>query len=65
MSSDAYAGKRRDEAQEHRVVAVGLLTEHDLSVLGQGFRRIYRIDDGHNFHQLLAAIDAAERDLHP
>jgi hypothetical protein len=45
-----------------RVIAVGLLTEHDLSVLGQGFRRIYQPDEGHDFGELLARIDAAERD---
>lgn len=45
-----------------RVVAVGLLTEHDLSVLGQGFKRAYRLDDGHDFQDLLARIDRAERE---
>ena len=44
-----------------RVVAVGLLTEFDLSVLGQGFKHAYRIDAGHNFSEMIAAIDAAER----
>lgn len=43
-----------------RVVAVGLLTEGDLSLLGQGFRRAYRLNEGHDFHELLARIDAAE-----
>jgi hypothetical protein len=43
-----------------RVVAVGLLTERDLTVLGQGFQRAYRLDDEHNFHDLLAAIDQAD-----
>jgi hypothetical protein len=49
---------RADRAQ--RVVAVGLLTERDLSVLGQGFKQVYRLDEGHDFHELLARIDAAE-----
>ena len=44
-----------------RIVAVGLLTEADLGVLGQGFRRAYRLEDGHEFHDLLAAIDRADR----
>jgi hypothetical protein len=48
-----------------RIVAVGLLTEHDLSVLGQGFRRLYRLDEGHDFSELLARIDAAEQDCCP
>lgn len=46
-----------------KIVAVGLLTEQDLAVLGQGFRRAYRLDEQHDFHELLAAIDAAERRL--
>lgn len=45
-----------------RIVAVGLLTEHDLSLLGQGFQRAYRLDEDHDFADLLARIDAAERD---
>jgi len=45
-----------------RIVAVGLLTEHDLSLLGQGFRHAYRLDEHHDFGELLARIDAAERD---
>lgn len=44
-----------------RIVAVGLLTEQDLSLLGEGFRRIYRLDEQHDFTELLARIDAAER----
>ena len=44
-----------------RIVAVGLLTEQDLSVLGQGFRRLYRLDENHDFTELLARIDAAEQ----
>ncbi|HWI84972.1 MAG TPA: hypothetical protein VNT42_01435 [Sphingomonas sp.] len=43
------------------MVAIGLLTDFDLSVLGQGFKRAYRLDKSHDFHQLLAAIDAAEQ----
>lgn len=44
-----------------RVVAVGLLTEHDLSLLGEGFRRAYRLDERNDFGALLAEIDQAER----
>lgn len=61
----AHPEEHADEAKKHRVVAVGLLSEYDLAILGQGFKRAYRIDDGHDFQGLLAAIDAAERDLHP
>lgn len=45
-----------------KIVAVGLLTERDLSILGQGFRRLYRLDDTTGFQHLLEAIDRAERD---
>ena len=45
-----------------RIVAVGLLTERDLSLLGEGFRRAYRLDEHHDFADLLARIDAADRD---
>ena len=63
MSDAAFPEEHAEGPQAHRVVAVGLLTEYDLSILGQGFKRAYRIDQGHDFHQLLAAIDAAEHDL--
>ncbi|MFV0625664.1 hypothetical protein ACBY01_16880 [Sphingomonas sp. ac-8] len=43
-----------------RIVAVGLLTERDLAVLGQGFQRIYRLDDSREFDNLLTAIDRAD-----
>ena len=59
-SSFAYPGKAKDD---HRVVAIGLLSERDLALLGQGFKRAYRIDEGHDFHELLAEIDAAELGL--
>lgn len=44
-----------------RIVAVGLLTESDLSMLGDGFRRAYRLEDQHDFECLLHQIDEAER----
>ncbi|UAK23247.1 hypothetical protein [Sphingomonas nostoxanthinifaciens] len=50
-------------AEEHRIVAVGLLTEQDLAVLGQGFRRLYRLKGTHDFDALLSAIDDADRAL--
>lgn len=52
-----------DKPSDRKVVAVGLLTEFDLSVLGQGFKRAYRIEDGQDFKDLLRAIDDAERRL--
>ncbi|PZU06630.1 MAG: hypothetical protein DI605_18385 [Sphingomonas sp.] len=47
--------------QQERIVAVGFLTEHDLGVLGQGFRRAYRLEKEHDFQDLLAAIDRADQ----
>ena len=43
-----------------RVVAVGLLTARDLEVLGQGFTRMFPVDETPIFTQLLRAIDEAE-----
>jgi len=44
------------------MAAGGLLAGHDLSVLGQAFRRLYRPNEKHGFGELLARIDAAEQD---
>lgn len=63
MSGDAYPDENSQDGKKHRVVAVGLLSEYDLAILGRGFKRAYRIDEGHDFNGLLAAIDEAERDL--
>jgi hypothetical protein len=46
--------------EEEPIVAIGLLTENDLNLLGSGFRRAFRVDDSPVFDDLLAAIDAAE-----
>ena len=48
---------------DQRIIAVGLLTARDLEVLGQGFTRIYPIDDNPCFGELLRAIDEADREL--
>jgi hypothetical protein len=48
-----------------RVVAIGLLTQRDLDVLGVGFRRLFPLTDGPDFSALLAAIDDADRHLQP
>jgi len=52
---------------EDEVVAVAFLTQRDLSVLGQGFRRAYPITNHHEFDDLLRQIDVAlgETDLVP
>ena len=45
-------------------MAVGFLTERDLGVLGQGFRRAYRLEQTHDFQSLLEEIDRAEQAYH-
>lgn len=41
-------------------VAVGLLTQRDLDLLGEGFMRAYPLMPDTNFDDLLTAIDRAE-----
>lgn len=51
------------ERQKYRagIVAIGLLTQRDLDVLGTGFRRAIPLTGAGDFDDLLAAIDEAER----
>ena len=46
---------------KERIVAVGLLTERDLGMLGSTFDRAWPIDDAPCFDGLLQAIDEADR----
>lgn len=46
--------------RRERIVAVGLLTEKDLAVLGAGFKRAYAVRDDVDFTDLLKAIDVAD-----
>jgi hypothetical protein len=46
-----------------QIVAIGLLTQRDLDILGQGFDRAFPIEDDLVFEDLLQAIDEAERAL--
>lgn len=48
---------------KERIVAVGLLTQRDLSLLGHSFTRVWPVDEAPCFEGLLDAIDKAERDL--
>ena len=43
-----------------RIVAVALLTESDLTVLGPAFTRAWPVEDAPVFGQLLREIDKAE-----
>jgi len=41
-------------------VAVALLTQRDLNVLGQGFRQSYRVHGAEGFEDLLAQLNDVE-----
>jgi hypothetical protein len=43
-----------------QIISVGLLTQRDLDVLGQGFTRHFPVDQSPCFQDLIKAIDDAE-----
>jgi len=45
------------------IVAVGLLTQRDVNLLGPTFERLWPVEEAPDFEELLQAIDEAERDL--
>ena len=48
---------------ERQIIAIGLLTQRDLNLLGPSFEHVWPIDDAPCFGGLLQAIDEAERGL--
>ena len=46
-----------------RIVAVGLLTQRDLDLLGPTFERAWPVEEAPPFNELLRAIDEADREL--
>jgi hypothetical protein len=46
-----------------RIVAVGLLTQRELDLLGSGFSRLWPVDETPCFSRLIHAIDEADREL--
>lgn len=48
---------------DNRIVAVGLLTQTDLDVLGSTFTRIWPVEETPCFSELLRAIDEADREI--
>ena len=48
---------------QDRIVAVGLLTRRDLSVLGPAFSRAWPVEEAPSFNELLRAIDEADQEL--
>ena len=50
-----------DSNSDGSVVAIGLLTQRDLDLLGPAFARLWPIEETHCFDGLLVAIDEADR----
>ena len=50
-------------AESQQIVAIGLLTQQELEMLGHGFDRAFPINDELVFEDLLQAIDEADRRL--
>jgi hypothetical protein len=48
---------------QERIVAVGLLTQGDLRLLGPTFERVWPVEEAPHFSELLRAIDEADRKL--
>jgi hypothetical protein len=48
---------------EDRIVAVALLTQRDVEMLGTSFTRLWPVDETPCFGALLQAIDEADRQL--
>jgi hypothetical protein len=50
---------------DERIVAVALLTQQDLNLLGPTFERAWPVEDAaSSFEALLRAIDRADREMH-
>ena len=48
---------------QERIVAVGLLTERDLGLLGPAFKWAWPVENAPQFQELLVAIDEADEEL--
>lgn len=48
---------------KERIVAIGLLTQREVELLGSGFQRLWPVDKTPCFTDLLQAIDEADREL--
>ena len=46
-----------------RIVAIGLLTQRDVDLLGSALQHAWAVEDAPEFDELLRAIDAADEDL--
>lgn len=50
---------------QDRIVAVALLTQRELDVLGTGLRRMFAVDDAGAFADLLAQLNRIELEATP
>ncbi len=48
---------------QERIVAIGLLTKQDLTLLGPTFDRVWPVEEAPSFNELLQAIDEADQAL--
>ncbi|QNP42838.1 hypothetical protein [Sphingomonas daechungensis] len=48
---------------DERIVAVGLLTQREVDLLGKSFSRLWPVDDTPCFADLIEAIDRADEEL--
>lgn len=48
---------------QDRIVAIGLLTQRELSLLGATFDRLWPVEEAPKFEELLRAIDKADEKL--
>ena len=48
---------------QDRIVAVGLLTQQDLTLLGPTFTRLWPVEDAPEFDDLVRAIDEADQQM--
>ncbi len=48
---------------EERIVAIGLLTQREVELLGHGFSRLWPVDETPCFTELIKAIDEADHEL--
>jgi hypothetical protein len=46
-----------------RIVAIGLLTKRDLTLLGPAFDRAWPVEEAPEFDDLIRAVDEADRKL--
>lgn len=56
-------GRFGDPLAWERVVAVGLLTQRELDLLGPSFTRAWPLDESPCFAELIQAIDEADKEM--